>query len=324
MSSRTAQLGGVEPLESLRAVAERAHRLRNGLGRDDGRRLALVIEGGAMRGVVSGAAAVALARLGLTDVFDDVYATSAGVMNGAYFLSGQPDIGLSIYHEDLADHRFFNWLRFWKVMDVDYVFDQVVVKTKPLQVEPLRASPTRFHVAVMDVADGATHLLDASHGQVSTLACLKAATAIPVLYNRSVKVSDRRFIDAGMKVPFPIESAIAQGCTHIVTLLSRTSEYQRSAYSTWQHALYQVLFARNRRWLRDLLRAYPDMDRRARDIALGRSQRNHSAAIATICPGPAFDSKQAVATPSAVRRTAEGHINETILLLTANGFTHLI
>lgn len=320
MSSAAAQLAGVECHDALSAVRERALRLREGRGRDDGRRLGLVIEGGALRGVASGAAAVALARLGLNDVFDDVFATSAGVMNGAYFLSGQPEIGISIYHEDLADRRFFNWLRLWKVMDVDYVFDQVVVKTKPLAVERLRASPTRFHVAVMDVADATTHLLDASRGPDATLACLKAATAIPVLYNRTVKVSGRHCVDAGIKVPFPIEAAMELGCTHIVTLLSRTSTYQRGRYSLWQRTMFKTLFARNKPWLRDLLDGYPATDRRLRNIALGRTQSEYPAKLATICPGPAFDGMQAVDTPAAVRRTAERHRDATLELLAAHGF----
>ena len=42
-----------------------------------------------MRGVLSGGGAVALSHLGFNELFDEVYATSAGVMNVSYFLRGR-------------------------------------------------------------------------------------------------------------------------------------------------------------------------------------------------------------------------------------------
>src|SRR5215472_10719041 len=41
-------------------------------------KLGLVVEGGGMRGVVSGGALIAMERVGLTSVFDEVYGESAG------------------------------------------------------------------------------------------------------------------------------------------------------------------------------------------------------------------------------------------------------
>src|SRR4051812_49942749 len=56
--------------------------------RDDGATLALVIEGGGMRGVVSSAMAAALEGRGLTPCFDLVVGTSAGALNAAALLAG--------------------------------------------------------------------------------------------------------------------------------------------------------------------------------------------------------------------------------------------
>ena len=54
---------------------------------DDGLRIALVIEGGGMRGVISAGMALALDELGLVPAFDAVYGASAGAITGAWLLS---------------------------------------------------------------------------------------------------------------------------------------------------------------------------------------------------------------------------------------------
>lgn len=56
---------------------------------DDKAHLALSIEGGGMRGAVSAGMASAIAVLGLSDVFDSIYGSSAGSVVGAYMVSRQ-------------------------------------------------------------------------------------------------------------------------------------------------------------------------------------------------------------------------------------------
>src|SRR3954471_8473526 len=104
-------LRGVDPTAVVSAILNRAERRRGGDFQSDGKKLGLVVEGGAMRSVYSAGGAVALARLGFTDLFDEVYATSAGVMNASYFLSDQPDIGITVYYESCTSRLFINPLR---------------------------------------------------------------------------------------------------------------------------------------------------------------------------------------------------------------------
>eukprot|EP00986_Skeletonema_menzelii_P008202 scaffold3387_cov148-Skeletonema_menzelii.AAC.2 len=56
---------------------------------DDKAILALSIEGGGMRGAVSGGMAAAIACLGLSNAFDSIYGSSAGSIIGSYFVSRQ-------------------------------------------------------------------------------------------------------------------------------------------------------------------------------------------------------------------------------------------
>src|SRR3954452_17802375 len=69
-------------------------------GADDQHRVALVVEGGCMRGVISAGALTALEHLRLAERFDAVYGVSAGALGGAYMLAGQAALGTSIYFDD--------------------------------------------------------------------------------------------------------------------------------------------------------------------------------------------------------------------------------
>ena len=71
--------------------------------RTDGKRIALAIEGGGMRGCVSAGMVTAVWYLGLKDSIDVVYGSSAGSLIGAYFISGQlPHFGPEIYYDVLT------------------------------------------------------------------------------------------------------------------------------------------------------------------------------------------------------------------------------
>jgi len=57
-------------------------------GRRDGCKLGLVVEGGGMRGIVTGAMLMGLLGCDARGCFDGVYGASAGAINATYFLTG--------------------------------------------------------------------------------------------------------------------------------------------------------------------------------------------------------------------------------------------
>ena len=73
------------------------------LPRPDGCKIALVIEGGGMRGCVSAGMACAIYYLGLRETIDVVYGCSAGSVVGAYFITEQlPWFGPEVYYDKLT------------------------------------------------------------------------------------------------------------------------------------------------------------------------------------------------------------------------------
>ena len=272
---------GHHPQDVIDLVRTRASTGR----RDDGAKLAVVVEGGAMRGVYTSGALLALHAMGLAAGFDDAYGTSAGAVNVAHFLSGMGEAKVDTYYRALVDGRFLDVRRLRKVVDIDFFVDQVLTHIRPVEVERIMQSPTRLWVAVGDYATGRSLTFNAHTCGLPLLQLLKAATAMPVLYNKLVPLGDVRGFDAGSFNPFPLEEAIAGGATHVLVLLAKPETYRSRTAKWWARGLIRYRFVRGNRAVRPLFADTAGACNRLRDMAHGRSPLPAPrVAVATIAP----------------------------------------
>jgi predicted patatin/cPLA2 family phospholipase len=79
-----------------------------------------------MRGVYSLAVLAAFEEMGWTRCFDHVAGASAGAMNGAHFITGRPATGIETYIDHLSNWKFIDFFRLRKLVDVDYIIDDLV------------------------------------------------------------------------------------------------------------------------------------------------------------------------------------------------------
>ena len=275
-------LAGTRPGRVIDLILQRA----SPAGRshpDRSRKLALVIEGGGMRGVVSAGSLLALDVLGFREVFDEIYATSAGGVNAAYFLSGQGRLGMSVYFDDISNRRFINPWRLFKIVDVDYVYDHVVARKKPLDDGAIRASRVRFLLSVTDARSGLNELLDVRARSEPIPLLLKASSALPVLYNRRIVLDGREYVDGGVSDHLPIARAIANGCTDILVLASSRCDRPMPRPALWQRGLFYLRMGRRYPALMRTFAAMHESVNRSRRLATGE-ERVDGADIALIAP----------------------------------------
>jgi len=219
----------------------------------DGHRLGLVVEGGGMRAVISSAALEALDSLGFRDCFDEVCGTSAGAINGAYFLSGRIASGTSIYYENLVGRRFINLFRWPNIMDLDYLFDEWVGRGKPLGPELVCLSPARLSVAATDIETGQTVYFDSRTTPAESLiAVLRASAATPLLTTHRERLVGREYNDGMLRAGIPLERAVELGCSHILCLLTRPRGYRK--HREWSQTLLE--WAQLRHYSRPYREAY--------------------------------------------------------------------
>jgi predicted patatin/cPLA2 family phospholipase len=190
----------------------------------DGARVALAIEGGAMRGVVSAGMVSALEHLGLTHAFDAVYGSSAGAINGAYFLAGQAALGTGIYSEDINNRSFIDLARPLSrrpIVDLGFLMNDVARHRKPLEFARTLASSSPLVVMATDVETATRASLRQFADAESLFLALRAGATMPVVAGPPVVYGGRSYLDASLTEPIPVPLAEAEGFTHVLVLLTR-------------------------------------------------------------------------------------------------------
>ena len=188
-------------------------------------RLALVIEGGGMRGAVSGGMVLGLDDLGLAGAFDAAYGSSAGALNAMWFVAGRAQEGAptwadATFAESLVRRR--RMIRRRPVVDVTGLIEERYERRSPGIFAAALASSTELHPIATDVSDGsAVDLHDAITDERTLRLALRASTSLPLLAGPPVELDGHRLLDAGLIAAIPIRAALASGATHILVLRSR-------------------------------------------------------------------------------------------------------
>lgn len=188
---------------------------------------ALVVEGGAMRGVFS---------CGILDhfleqnfsPFDSFWGVSAGASNLAAYLAKMPGRNLKIYLDYSLRKEFITPSRLFfggDMMDLDWMWE-VTLADLGIDKEVLRADSRPFFLGVTRQDTGQPEYLTPD---VEMLAeTMKASSALPILYRNGVLLNGTRYVDGGVADAIPIAEAIKRGATKIMVLRSRPANYRKS------------------------------------------------------------------------------------------------
>ena len=278
-------LFGTRPEAAIAKIRSRSGKDSSNAG--DGRKLGLIIEGGAMRGIFSCGGGIALELLGLSRAFDEVYACSSGAINAAYFVAGQAAYSVGIYYDEVNNRNFINPLRLNNILNMDFLFDEVIKRRKPLDVERVLSSPSKLRISITDANTGAGFLIDAQDSRYALLDSLRASATHPLLSERTRRLGDRECFDGGFANPLPVKDAIDNGCTDLLVLSTRPSDYIDPRPGFVLRMLFTWLCARGNGALLEAAEDIHVRENQSRDLALGRRAAPPGVNIVAICPGAA-------------------------------------
>lgn len=222
-------------------------------------RPALVVQGGALRGVYSVGALAALEDLDLRESFSFVIGSSAGACNGAYFLSGQANEGIRIYVEDLSGSEFVSFRRPWKIVDIDFLVDVAVKQRHPMDIEELKRCPVPLYTVLTDADTGMERIVSSHTDDYDPREVIRATAALPGLYNRRVRLGNSYYVDGGIANQIPLVEAFSRGAREVIVVLTRGRGYRRNGHGLAYRAISRVMARGQSRAIKERL-GVPDPD----------------------------------------------------------------
>jgi predicted patatin/cPLA2 family phospholipase len=248
-------------------------------------KVGLVVEGGAMRGVISMAFLTALQKYQLHDAFSQIFGSSAGAINAAYLLAGQAERGLALYLHEANTRQYFRKWRPWNILDLDAILKKITEGEQSLDCDKVRASQTKLIVPLTDAHTGACVEVPLEGSNERIFRILRATSSIPPYCNTPVTIDGKHFLDGGISEPIPIQTAINAGCTHILVLLTRPRNFTPRQLTWTERSLLRLAALPRRAQFREVfLHVRPQHYLSSRAIALRQSGNTNGVQIWSLTP----------------------------------------
>lgn len=197
---------------------------------------ALVLEGGAMRGLYSA---------GVLDVFmkndiniDILYGVSAGALFGLNYKSRQ--IGRALRYNLKYAHEknymgLYSLITTGDIMNREFCFNKLVYELDRLDFETYKNNPVDFYAVVTNLKTGKPEYIKIDDAK-KDLEYFRASGSMPFV-SRPVEVNGNLYLDGAVSDAVPFKKVLETGCEKIIVVLTRPSGY-RKKYTPLPYKLF--------------------------------------------------------------------------------------
>ncbi|MDD7544647.1 patatin family protein [Actinobacillus porcinus] len=199
---------------------------------------ALVLEGGAMRGLFTA---------GVLDVFldehiqvDGMVTVSAGALFGVNFPSQQRGRVLRYNLKYLNDKRYMGLHSLFttgNIVNRDFAFYELPFTLDPFDQNQFAQSNIDFWVTLTNVETGEAEYIKINDA-FAQMEALRATSAMPMV-SKMVEVDGQRYLDGGIADSIPLQKTLALGYDKIILVLTRPLDYRKKPSSTF---LFKLLY----------------------------------------------------------------------------------
>ncbi|MBR31570.1 MAG: hydrolase [Spirochaetaceae bacterium] len=215
------------------------------LPRAKGKKRALLVEGGGMKGAFSGGALHALHTFRSSEDYDLILAVSSGACSAAYYATTAASDGneleknIRIWRDDLTGWKMIsplNPLIGRPFLDQGYLVDYLFGHKYPINREWLAESEsTPFYIAVTSMQRHQVEFIRATPDNLTDL--LKAATSLPVATWGQHPMNGEQYSDAAILNPLPVEDLLQAGYKDITVVLNSPLKNLSPPVPRWLSAL---------------------------------------------------------------------------------------
>ena len=207
---------------------------------------ALVMEGGAMRGMFTCGVLDVLMENGIS--FDGAVGVSAGATFGCNIKSRQ--IGRALrynkkYCKDKRYHSIRSLLTTGDIYNVPFCYDELPYKLDKWDIEAFSKNPMEFYCVATDINTGKPVYHKCETGGKEDIIWIQASASMP-LVSRPVEIDGGVYLDGGISDSIPLKFMEGLGYDKILVIETQPKDYVKGRQK------YMTLV----RWM---LRKYPNM-----------------------------------------------------------------
>ena len=193
-----------------------------------GRKTALVLEGGGMRGVFTSGVLDAFMKHNLT--FPYIVAVSAGACNGMSYVSHQPRRARISNIDYLARYKYIGLRHLVTqgcIFDRELLYDKFPNQYLPFDFDTFFSSPMTFEMVTTNCLTGQPMYLSERHDRQRALDIVRASSSLPYV-SKIVDVDGIPMLDGGIVDSIPLQHAIDMGHPTNVLVLTRNRGYRNT------------------------------------------------------------------------------------------------
>lgn len=214
---------------------------------------ALVVEGGAMRGIFSAGVLDHFLDIGHIN-FELAFGVSAGALNLASWLAGQRGRSYEIITNFCRRPDFFkisNLIKRKDILDLDWLWN-ISEAHNPINMDNLFKNKTKFLAVTTAIASGNPMYIEATPVNLRNL--LIATSSLPIFLKGFCNIHSEIVADGGVADSIPVLKAYEMGATNITVILSRHWGYKMKPLKV--PLIVRALFRKNKDLAKAILNRY--------------------------------------------------------------------
>ncbi len=191
---------------------------------------ALVVEGGAMRGIFSTGVLDAFLTQRFNP-FDLCIGVSAGATNIAAYLAEMYQRNFKVYTDYSLRPDFISWRKFLTgghLIDLDWLW-AITIREIRLDLDKIFSTPKEYYVGVTEIHSGKAVYLKPEKTNLEDI--MKASSSIPIFYRKFLRVNELDCVDGGLADPIPVLEAYRRNAKTIMVIRSRPYSYTKKSES---------------------------------------------------------------------------------------------
>ena len=189
---------------------------------------ALVLEGGAMRGIYTAGVLDVLLKNNIK--VDAVIGVSAGAIHGCSYVSEQYKRSINYYKECRKNYRFMSFKSFFKtgnIVDTEYCYHEIPDVIFPFDHDTFEKSSTKFYVTVTNIETGEPEYIYLKSLRKENIDYLRASASMPVV-SQIVEIGGKKYLDGGMSDSIPIEYFRSIGYDKCIIVKTKDKSFKKT------------------------------------------------------------------------------------------------